>query len=77
MMDPKKLALAISRMLVDDREFQQIMDQVARYEPDYRRILAGLSPRDREVLELYVAACEDAQYHRVYPAYRLGRGSAE
>ena len=71
-MDPNELALAIGQMLEGDWEFAQIMDQVARHEPECLRILERLSPEDREALELYIAACEDAQYHRVYPAYRLG-----
>ena len=76
-MDPKKLAMAISHLLEDDQEYCDIMPLVEQYEPAYRRILAGLSSEDREALELYVAACEDAQYHRIYPAYRLGKHSTK
>ena len=72
-MDPQQLAQAIAQMLEHDPEYHEIMEQVSRYEPAYLRILQNLSPEDRDALELYIGACEDAQYHRIYPAYRLGQ----
>ena len=75
-MDPRELLFAIGRMLEYDPEFQEIMEEVERYKPAYLRIMERLSPEDRDAMILYIGACEAAQYHRVYPAYRLGQKSA-
>ena len=72
-MDRQELAAAINGLLARDKEFQELYNKVEQYEPEHQRILAALSPEDRELLELYIAACEEAQYYRIYPAYRLGR----
>ena len=72
-MDTKVLLEEINKLLEHDAEYQQIKAQIEKHEPAYLRILAQLSQEDRESLELYIAFCEDAQYHRIYPAYHIGR----
>lgn len=71
-MDPRNLSAAIDQLIKHDQEYQQIQEQIKKHDPAYLRIIAGLSLWERDELELYIAACEDAQYHRIYPAYRLG-----
>ena len=78
-MDYSEIFTSVSRMIGHDPQFLAIQDTVNRLEPDYLRIMASLSEEDQALLSLYIAACEDADHYRMYPAYQLGltRGRME
>lgn len=63
----------INELLKDDPVHAELLARVEKLEPEYLRICRMLSEEDREVLSDYIAACEELDYHRIFPAYRLGR----
>lgn len=72
-MTPLELCTELSKRLAQDPEYQALRAKVNEYEPDYLRIMANLTPTDRDRLMLYIAACEELEYYHAYPAYQLGR----
>ena len=71
-MDYKQINEGINALLENDSVHQELLDRVNALEPDYLRILSQLPKADQELLSDYIAACEELDYHRIYPAYRLG-----
>ena len=45
--------------------------------PAYAQALETLTPRQREAVEDYIAACEELEYSRSFVAYALGREAAD
>lgn len=56
-----------------DPEHMELLARVEALEPEYKRIKAALPPADQEILDDYIAACEELEYHRIFPAYQLGK----
>lgn len=59
-------------LAVKDKWCQETARKVAELEPGYLRILSKLSPDEQEILEDYIAACQENKYSLIYPAYELG-----
>lgn len=57
-MIPEDYFEVISRLSARDASFQSLLRDREEREADFARICEGLSPEDRELLELYVSACE-------------------
>lgn len=52
---------------------QECLAEVERRTPEFQRIRDKLTEEEQEVLDLYIAACEEHQYSFIYPAYELGK----
>ena len=62
-------------VMEQDPEYQEALQQIKNAEPNYLALLETLSPKNQEVLERYIAACEAADDHLLYLAYQIGRAS--
>lgn len=67
----------INDLLENDPVHKELLARVQSLEPDYLRISRTLSPEDQELLSDYIAACEELDFHRIYPAYQLGKHYGE
>ena len=54
-----------------DEIYQDLQTLVNLYEPEYQRILRTLSPRDRHLLHMYIAAREGLESRMARTAYFL------
>ena len=63
----------LSDMVKSDADYQELLERCCSLETDYLRIMNGLSEEDRELMDRYIAACEDMQYRMTQLAYLLGQ----
>ncbi len=59
-----------------DPLYRQLLSACEALTPDYRRILHGLPQADRELLETYIALCEELEYRRSCLAAMLPKQTA-
>lgn len=65
--------LQVQEILDHDPEFNQLLAQLEQAEIEYRRVMDTLPPEDQEIIENYIALCEDVEYQKTHTAYRCGR----
>ena len=53
-----------------DENYQECVRMVAQLEPDFLQIRQKLSPQEQEILDSYIAACEELHFSLIYPAHR-------
>ena len=63
----------VNALLVSDEDFQKLTQRLTAAGQLYRTLLRTLSPQDREVIETYLALCEDAEYQKTVAAYYCGK----
>ena len=63
----------LADMVKSDADYQELLEKCRSLETDYLRITDGLPEGDRELLDTYIAACEDMQYRMTQLAYLLGQ----
>lgn len=52
---------------------QECLEEVEKFTADFERIRSGLPEADQELLDLYIAACEELEHSRTLIAHRMGR----
>ena len=52
---------------------QECLGEVEKFTADFERIRNALSETDRELLDLYIAACEELEHSRTLIAHRMSR----
>ena len=60
------------RRCQEDPWCQECAKEVAARTPAYEKALEDLTPRQREAVEDYIAACEELEYSRSFVAFSLG-----
>ena len=60
-------------MMDVDPDYQQALQELQKVEPEYRALLETLNPEQRDVLERYIAACEELDDALLFLAYEEGR----
>ena len=63
----------VQELLEHDPEYKQMMAELVQAEEAYLKIMAKLSPEDRETVEHYIALCEDVEYQKTHTAFRVGK----
>ena len=65
--------LQVQEILDHDPEFKQLLAQLEQAEKEYRKVIKTLPPQEQEIIENYIALCEDVEYQKTHTAYRCGR----
>ena len=60
-------------MMEQDADYQQALQRLKDVESDYLLLLETMTPKNREVLERYIAATEALEDPLIYLAYQIGR----
>lgn len=63
----------VQEILDHDPEFKLLLTQLEQAEEDYRKVRNKLSAEDQEIVENYIALCEEVEYQKTHTAYRCGR----
>ena len=63
----------VNALLGSDGDFQELTQRLTAAGELYRALLRTLSPQDREVIETYLALCEEAEYQKTVAAYYCGK----
>lgn len=63
----------VQEILDHDPEFKVLLTQLEQAEEDYRKVRNKLSAEDQEIVENYIALCEEVEYQKTHTAYRCGR----
>ena len=63
----------VEELLKQDPEYNEMMAELAEAEEKYLKVREKLSPEDREIVEHYIALCEDVEYQKTHTAYKAGR----
>ena len=63
----------VQEILDHDSEFKLLLTQLEQAEEDYRKVRNKLSAEDQEIVENYIALCEEVEYQKTHTAYRCGR----
>ena len=63
----------VNALLVSDEDFQKLTQRLTAAGELYRALLRTLSPQNREVIETYLALCEEAEYQKTVAAYYCGK----
>lgn len=74
-MDRDELWNYLVPMMEQDADYQQALQRLKDVESDYLLLLETMTPKNREVLERYIAACEAMDDPLIYLAYQIGRAS--
>lgn len=64
--------IKISQLAERDSFYQNLLQQCQALAIDYVRIQKSLSQEDQEILEHYIALCEELEYQRSRMAYAIG-----
>ena len=56
-----------------DPQYQECAEEVIKRTAAYTAIFQTLTPKQQEELDLYIAACEEAEHSAAFVAYRIGR----
>ena len=59
-------------MMEQDADYQQALQRLKDVESDYLLLLETMTPKNREVLERYIAATEALEDPLIYLAYQIG-----
>lgn len=60
-------------LLAADSVYVELMAQCGELEDAYRQIKDNLAQEDREILERYIALCEEMDYRKLRLALDMGR----
>ena len=72
-MAKEELLCCLVPMMDTDPDYQQALRKLEKVEPDYLALLETLTPEQRDVLERYIAACEEVDDALLFLAYEDGR----
>ena len=63
----------VQELLEHDPEYQKILCDLSVAEKEYNQIMKKLTPEQRELIDTYIALCEELEYQRTHTAYRYGK----
>lgn len=66
-------AKTVQELLEHDPEYKKMMAELAEAEEKYLKVREKLSPEDQEIIEHYIALCEDVEYQKTHTAFRVGK----
>ena len=72
-MEKDDLLYYLVPMMDVDPDYQQALQNLQKVEPEYLALLETLSLEQRDVLERYIAACEELDDALLFLAYEDGR----
>ena len=75
-MDKDELWARLVPMMAQDPDYQQALQRLKDAEADYLALVETMTPKEKEILERYIAACEAMDDPLIYLAYILGKTSA-
>lgn len=67
----------LSILLMLDNEYQQLLQECKVLENEYIRIVGCLTEQDRDVLDRYIAVCEELEFRRCTLAAQIKSDSLE
>lgn len=67
------IAPALQEMACKDLAYQMLFQYRAEKQKFYEQIMEKLSPEEYELVEDYIASCEDLEYRLTQLAFELGR----
>lgn len=70
--EQEKILAALSAA---DTEYQRLLCECAALEADYARIMDSLPDCDREILERYIALCEEMDHRRICIALEINKAA--
>ena len=72
-MDKNELWNYLIPMMEQDPDYQQALQKMKEIEPKYLALLETMTAENQEILEQYIAACEDMDDPLIFLAYQIGR----
>jgi hypothetical protein len=63
----------VNAILGCDADFQNLSKQLVFAEKQYRTVIEKLSPIELEIIENYIALCEEVEYQKTRTAYYCGK----
>ena len=72
-MNREELWDRLTLMMGGDPEYQQALQRLQVAEAAYLAVVETMKPEDREVLDRYIAACEETDDAVIWLAYQIGR----
>lgn len=56
----------IAMLVGYDTEYQEVLSECKKLEPEYQRIMASLPEQDRVLLDRYITLCEELEYRGAF-----------
>lgn len=72
-MEKDELLCYLVPMMDADPDYQRALQKLKKVEPEYLALSETLTPEQRDVLERYIAACEEVDDALIFLAYEDGR----
>ena len=63
----------VNALLSNDPDFQQLTQRLQEAETHYLALIRKLPPEEQEIMEDYIALCEETEYQKTYTAYYCGK----
>lgn len=67
----------VNQWVTNDREYQQLLEEINHAQAEYLAIMSKLSPQEYEKVENYIALCENLEYQRTIAAWYSARQGLE
>lgn len=64
----------IAMLVRHDAEYQKLLSECKKLEPEYQRIMASLPEKDRALLDRYITLCEELEYRSAFLEAQGGKG---
>ena len=68
----RDVELRIAKMAGQDTFYRELLKECENLSSDYHRIRSVLQASDREILDRYIALCEELEHQRGRMAYVIG-----
>ena len=62
----------VNAFLQIDPDYKELLEQTEAAEAKYDKVMKKLSPADQEIVEEYIALCEDLEHQRTIAAWYCG-----
>ena len=63
----------VRALLETDADFQDLTGQLTDAGRNYRSVIQKLPAKDREIIEYYLALCEEVEFQKILAAYHCGK----
>lgn len=63
----------VNGLLSRDADFQKLTKQLTAAQEHYVAVVKKLPPEDQQIIEHYIALCEEIEYQKTLTAYYCGK----
>ena len=63
----------VNGLLSKDADFQALLERLTEVQLEYQAVVDKLPPENTQIIENYIALCEEIEYQKTLTAYYCGK----